>query len=198
MWNECVSKAIRASVDWVQVREKDIPGAPLLRLTRAACGTATEVGRGQKIFVNDRLDVACTAGASGVHLGSESLPIEQVVAWRRQVPEPFQRFLIGASCHAVDDVRRAEVAGTDYVFFGPVFDTPSKRAFGEPQGLTRLAEVCRATALPVVAIGGINEQNATNCLTVGAAGIAAIRLFQEGRTLDALSEFVGRIHTFVR
>jgi len=198
MWNECVSKAIRASVDWVQVREKDISGASLLRLIRTACEATVEAGGRQKIFVNDRFDVACAAGASGVHLGGESLPVSEIAAWRRHGIETPAGFLIGASCHSIEDVRRAEIAGADYVFFGPVFDTPSKRAFGEPQGLTRLAEVCGATALPVVAIGGISEQNATSCLIAGAAGIAAIRLFQEGRTLDALAEFVGRIHAFAR
>jgi thiamine-phosphate pyrophosphorylase len=88
-------------------------------------------------------------------------------------------FLFGVSCHSLEAAQVAESFGANYIFFGPVFATPSKAAFGAPQGLDRLAEVCRAVAIPVIAIGGITLQNAASCIHAGAAGLAAIRLFQE-------------------
>jgi len=83
------------------------------------------------------------------------------------------------SCHSLETAKAADESRADYIFFGPVFATPAKAAYGAPQGLERLAEVCRAVALPVLAIGGITLENASACLSAGAAGIAAIRLFQE-------------------
>jgi thiamine-phosphate pyrophosphorylase len=81
----------------------------------------------------------------------------------------------------LEEAREAVSAGASYIFFGPVFDTPSKRGMGEPQGVGRLAEICRSATIPVVAIGGVNERNAGECIRMGAAGIAAIRMFQEAR-----------------
>lgn len=99
-----------------------------------------------------------------------------------------REFLVGASCHSLDGAERAAAEGADYVFFGPVFATPSKASFGEPQGLARLEQVSRAISIPVLAIGGITEKNAAACIAAGAAGIAAIRLFQEAPDLPALLE----------
>jgi thiamine-phosphate pyrophosphorylase len=79
-----------------------------------------------------------------------------------------------------------------YIFFGPIFDTPSKRGMGEPQGLARLAEICRSVKIPVLAIGGVSVENAAECISAGAAGIAAIRVFQEPQAI-ALQEVVERL-----
>jgi thiamine-phosphate pyrophosphorylase len=81
---------------------------------------------------------------------------------------------------------RAAGDGADYIFFGPIFPTPSKVKFGPPQGLERLAEVCGAIKIPVLAIGGITLENAASCLAVGASGIAAIRLFQDAPNISTL------------
>jgi thiamine-phosphate pyrophosphorylase len=97
-----------------------------------------------------------------------------------------KKFLVGISCHSVQAAAAAARAGADYIFFGPVFATPSKASFGAPQGPQRLAEVCRAVALPVLAIGGITLENAPDCFAAGAAGIAAIRLFQDAKDLASL------------
>jgi thiamine-phosphate pyrophosphorylase len=99
-------------------------------------------------------------------------------------------FLVGASCHSLDRAQRAADEGADYVFFGPLFATPSKASFGEPQGLARLEQVCQAIAIPVLAIGGITEKNAAACIAAGAAGIAAIRLFQQAPDLSLLLETI--------
>ena len=167
--------AAAAGVDWIQIREKDLESRALARLVRRASETTR--GSGAKILVNDRLDVALSAGAAGVHLGEASLPVETVAEWRRFAGRG--EFQIGVSCHSIEAARTAERGGADYVFFGPVFPTPSKAAFGPPQGIARLREVCAAVRIPVLAIGGVSIENTVACIEAGASGVAAIRLFQE-------------------
>lgn len=179
---ERIGKAAAAGVDWIQIREKDLDAKPLLDLVSAA--TVSMRGSAAKLLINDRLDVAWAAGAAGVHLGENSLPLGEVAGAKcRLGPE---NFLVGASCHSPDAAVRAAHDGADYVFFGPVFATPSKAAFGAPQGLARLAEVCWGVSIPVLAIGGITEENAEACVEAGASGIAGIRLFQGASDLPAL------------
>jgi thiamine-phosphate pyrophosphorylase len=187
-----IRRAITAGVDWVQIRERDLLTRELLALVRQALREAEESRADVRIILNDRVDVALAARAAGVHLGSESLPVAEVVGWCRagQVPP---HWLIGVSCHSLEEAREAESAGASYIFFGPVFDTPSKRSFGPPQGTRKLAEVCRAVEIGVIAIGGVSGANGAECLRAGAAGVAAIRLFQEPgvpgelmRTLETL------------
>jgi thiamine-phosphate diphosphorylase len=179
---------VTAGVDWVQIREKDLPGRELFELARQCVALA---GGMTRILVNDRLDVALAAGAAGVHLGRDSAPASEVKKWCRAGHAP-PGFLVGVSCHSLDEALEAEAAGADYVFFGPVFATPSKEAFGPPQGIARLAEVCRGVRIPALAIGGITPDNAAACLRAGAAGIAAIRLFQQATDLPAVVERLRR------
>jgi thiamine-phosphate pyrophosphorylase len=186
---EKIRGAIAADVDCVQVREKDMPACQLLAVARAA----VDVAGSTRIIVNDRLDVAIASGAGGVHLGGESIPARDAIRWCRAGNAP-KAFLVGVSCHSLEGARRAEVEGVDYIFFGPVFDTPAKRAFGVPQGVERLAEVCRTVRVPLIAIGGINAKNARDCIHAGAAGIAAIRLFQEPGDPQAMKNVVARLH----
>jgi len=167
--------AVAAGVDWVQIRERDLTARALLEFTKAAIA---EAGSKTRIIVNDRLDVALAAGAAGVHLRGDSIPASVAVRWLTETGAPAG-FLVGVSCHSREDAIKAEAAGANYVFFGPVFDTPAKRKFGAPQGIARLADVCRSVQIPVIAIGGIDESNAAECLRAGSAGIAAIRMFQE-------------------
>ena len=132
-----------------------------------------------KIIVNDRLDVAIASGAAGVHLGRESAPAKEVVRWvKRMRGGRAAGFLVGVSCHSVVEAREAERDGADYMHFGPVFETPSKRKFGKPQGVEKLREVCRAVRIPVLAVGGIDEGKIEECLKAGATGMAGIRMFQ--------------------
>lgn len=175
-----------AGVDWVQLREKDLSAKELTTLTRESLGYGRPSPgsslRPARIVVNDRLDVAITERAGGVHLGEQSLPVAEVrrllkASW--PTPTLGENFLVGVSCHSLAAAQSAAQDGADYLFFGPVFATPSKAAYGSPQGLERLAEVCRAVSLPVLAIGGITLENAGFCVAAGAAGIAAIRLFQD-------------------
>jgi thiamine-phosphate pyrophosphorylase len=135
-------------------------------------------------LVNDRIDVALATGAAGVHLGESSIPAGTVGEWRRAAGRT--NFRIGVSCHSMEAARTAEDSGADYIFFGPVFATPSKAAYGAPQGIEKLQQVCRAVRIAVIAIGGVTVENANSCVAAGARGIAAIRLFQESGDLPAL------------
>lgn len=180
--------AARAGVDWIQLREKDLSGRALAELLREAL---RRVPAGCRIVLNDRLDVACALGAGGVHLGRESLSVEDARRLARG-RGATQDFLVGASTHSLAAALSAEKAGADYLVFGPVYATPSKAQYGPPQGIERLREVCHAVSLPVLAIGGITVENARACLEAGAAGIAAIRLFEEASDLPAVVDALRR------
>ncbi len=182
-----IRENISAGVDWIQIREKDLSARDLVELTRRAVHFARESPEACRIVVNDRADAAIVTRADGVHLGENSIGIQEA---RRLVADksPGENFQIGVSCHSLQGVQGAVEGGADYVFFGPIFSTPSKAAFGEPQGLTHLQEVCRTVSVPVLAIGGITLENARSCLAAGAAGIAAIRLFQDAsNVLDVVA-----------
>jgi thiamine-phosphate diphosphorylase len=193
-----IQMALDAGADCVHIREKDMPARELVELVRAAVqagnarGSAADAGATPRVMVNDRLDVALAAGAAGVHLGRESANARDVANWSRSGNAPAD-FLIGVSCHRLEEAREAEGAGANYIFFGPVFDTPSKRALGEPQGVASLARICGSVRIPVIAIGGVDESNAPECVRAGAAGIAAIRMFQEARDAHALKSAVRKI-----
>ena len=197
MLRERIRAAMDAGADWAQVREKDLGARELLELTRDAVETAS-LGRARSlVVVNDRLDVALAAGADGVHLGGEAVPVREAMEWIRP-RRVHEDFLLGVSCHTAEEVQTAAEAGASYVFFGPIFDTPSKRAFGPPQALQKLAEVCRAAVIPVVAIGGINIGNVRDCLAAGASGIAAIRMFQEAEDAAKLKAELERLRDSTR
>jgi thiamine-phosphate pyrophosphorylase len=179
---EKIAAVARAGVNWVQIREKDLSARQLSALTQEALRcmprAADDRASATRILVNDRVDIALTEGAAGVHLGERSLPVDEV---RRFVQSRIsvKDFLVGVSCHSLESAEAAAAGGADYVFFGPVFATPSKAGFGAPHGVGRLTKICRSVPIPVLAIGGMTLENAASCLTAGAAGIAAIRLFQD-------------------
>jgi thiamine-phosphate pyrophosphorylase len=180
--------AAAAGMNWIQLRERDLSGKECAAFTREAlrrvAHSSSNMSCAPRVLVNDRLDVALAERAGGVHLGENSLPAEDARRAIAAVQPPPLDFLVGVSCHSLEAVERAARAGADYVFFGPVFATPSKAVFGQPQGLSRLAQVCHAVEIPVIAIGGITLENAAQCLASGAAGIAAIRLFQDAGALS--------------
>lgn len=161
-----VEGAVAAEISLVQIREKALTARVLYEL--AVRASAITRGSATRLLVNDRFDVARAAGADGVHLTARSLPANVV----REICGPD--FLIGASIHSLEEARSASAA--DFVVFGPVFATGSK----QPQGLEKLREVTSALpGFPVVAIGGINQDNAAQCYEAGASGVAAIRLFND-------------------
>jgi thiamine-phosphate pyrophosphorylase len=186
---DSIPRAISAGIDWIQIREKDLDTHTLLEVARFAVIKAHATPT--RVLINDRLDVALTVNAGGVHLGEKSLPLEMVAAWRRSSGRTD--FQIGVSCHSLESACAAEASGADYIFFGPVFATPSKAAFGAPQGIDRLRQVCASVKIPVFAIGGVNLENGRDCLKAGASGIAAIRLFQNAKDSAELAAELKRI-----
>ena len=165
-----IARNLAAGVDWIQIREKDLSGRDLFDLVQ--CARALPNPTATKILVNTRVDVALAAGGAGAHLPSGSPPPRH---WRAIAPPDF---LIGVSCHTLEEARAAEQDGADYIFFGPVFAPRSKSSDLPPRGLDRLAEAAHAVGIPVLALGGITRENATQCTSAGAGGIAAISLFQ--------------------
>lgn len=182
---QLVRAAVDAEVPLFQIREKSLSGRMLFDLV----GRAAELTRGSKtrLLVNDRSDIASAAGAGGVHLTTHSLPVDVV---RRIYGAEF---LIGVSTHSLDEARAAATAGADFVVFGPVFETESKRVYGEPQGVAKLSEVTRELGeFPVVAIGGITLENAEECFDAGARGVAAIRLLNDADNMLSIVETIRR------
>jgi thiamine-phosphate pyrophosphorylase len=174
-----IRETLRAGVDMVQVREKDLTSRELIGLVEEALSATSEPGRGgTRVVVNDRVDVALAAGADGVHLGAHSMPVQVV---RRFVPRPF---VIGASCHSLGEAMAAESGGADYLVLGPVFETPSKLGYGPPLGLEKLRNVTSRITIPVLALGGITVERIRPCLEAGASGIAGIRIFQDCQSVQ--------------
>ena len=144
----------------------------------AARSAALARGTETRVLVNDRADIARAAGCEGVQLTTRSL--EASVVRRAFGPD----FLVGVSTHSLAEAHAARDGGADFALFGPVFDTPSKRAYGPPLGLAALGDTARALSpFPLLAVGGINAGNARSVLEVGAAGVAAIRMFTEAEDL---------------
>lgn len=162
-----VAAAAAAGIDLVQVRERDLPDGALCALVRrcveAAAGTPT------RVLVNDRLDVALAAGAAGVHLRADGMPVERV---RAAAPPGF---LIGRSVHSPGEA--AAAAAADYLVFGTVFPSEGKPADQRVAGLEALAAATARCAVPVLAIGGIDAGRAPLVAAAGAAGVAAIGWF---------------------
>lgn len=161
-----LAEAVKAGVSAVQLRERDLSTPELLN---AALGIrAIAPAHALSLIVNDRLDLVSALDLCGVHLRADSLPV--AVARRLLGPQR----LIGVSTHSLDEVRQANEEGADYVVFGPVFDTPSKRSFGPPLGLDRLKAACTHSTIPVFAVGGITSPRVPDILRAGAYGVAVI------------------------
>lgn len=165
---DVVRAALDAGLPAVQLREKDLPGGPLLALAERLRTATTQTGA--LLFVNDRVDVAIACGADGVHLGGASMPL---AAARSLLPPGA---LIGVSTHAPDELATTTA---DFAFFGPVHATPSKAAFGPPQGEARLRAAVAVARVPVLAIGGVTAATAPGLRGAGAAGAAVIRAILE-------------------
>ena len=166
---ERAAAAARAGLDVVQVREKALSDRALLSVVSALRAALSSTAT--RLFVNGRPDVALAAGADGVQVPEEGLPVADV-------KRAFPSLTVGASCHSVDAVRRAAGEGADFVLLGPVFTTPGKEE--RPLGLDVLAAAAAAVAVPVHAIGGVTPARVPALRAAGARGGAAIRPFLEG------------------
>ncbi len=174
---EFLSAALLAGVDLIQLRERDWPARTVLAVADAVAPLAHQTGAA--ILINDRADVAACAN-TGVHLTTRSMKADVV---RRAFGEPM---LIGASTHNLAEARAAANEGADFIVFGPVFETESKKDYGPPVGLKALQEAAERLTIPVIALGGIRPGNFRDALRAGAAGIAAISMFVEARDLCGL------------
>jgi thiamine-phosphate pyrophosphorylase len=165
---DVIATALAAGVDAVQLRDRRVAGGALL----AAARDLREITRvhDAALLVNDRIDVALAADADGVHLPAASFPIG--AARRLLGPDAW----IGRSTHAPHEVEAAAADGADYVVLGPIFATPSKEPFGAPLGVAALAALgAGRSTTPIIAIGGIDAQNAGETRRAGAHGVAVIR-----------------------
>lgn len=165
-----IRRRLAEGVDWIQIREKDLTGRQLWELLQRVLELPNP--NSAWIFVNGRADIAIAGGARGVHLPADSLPVGEL---RRIAPRGF---VIGVSCHTIDELRRAESEGADFAVLGPVFTPLSKAGSFTPVGLRGLEQACRAVRLPILALGGVTWENAAQCVAAGAAGIAGVTLFQ--------------------
>lgn len=161
-----VAQALEGGVRMLQLREKDLPSRELFTL-------ATELRQitdryNARLIINDRIDCALAVGADGVHLGISGIP----VAAARAIAG--KEFLIGYSAHAVSEALQAEQDGADFITFGPVFDTPSKRSYGQPLGVQALSEAVNTLSIPVYALGGIKLSALPQLLPTRCCGIALI------------------------
>lgn len=197
---EKISEAARAGVDYIQLREKDLPTRELESLAREAVAlieTLKTENRelGTALLINSRTDVALAVGADGVHLRSGDLSPQQVRSiWKKcgagtpaRAASPASS-VVAVSCHSPAEVAQATANAASFAVFAPVFE--KKDAPGaQPAGLALLKQACQQK-IPVLALGGITVANARSCLEAGAAGIAAIRLFQENN----IAEVVRKLH----
>lgn len=183
-----IAEAAAAGVDYVQLRERDLTVRELKRL--AAQAAAAMRGSRAKLLINSRVDVALAGGADGVHLRSTDMAASEARAiWAKSAGTA--QCVIGVSCHSLAEVMSAEAHGADFAVFGPVF---GKQGRAEPPvGVEAIASVVRRSGpvdkkveagqtlrMPVIALGGVTLENAAECVRAGAAGVAGIRLFQEG------------------
>jgi thiamine-phosphate pyrophosphorylase len=196
-----VAEAACAEVDYIQLREKDLSARELEMLARDALTavrnstplrtdsrelrTGTELKT--RLLINSRTDVALAAGADGVHLRADDVApyeVRRLLEVSAHQSPATDHFLVAASCHAAADVLRAESEQADFAVFAPVFGKRGSAGM-PPVGLAALHEACSAK-IPVLALGGVTMENAASCLSVGAAGVAGIRLFQENKIEDVV------------
>ena len=185
-----VAEAAAAGVDYIQLREKDLSARELETLAREVVRVVRQASVSSsistKVLINSRTDVALAVGAAGVHLPSDDVaPHDARGAVEASAGRTVAaRFLIAASCHLNHEVIRAESEGADFAVFAPVFGKIGASGT-QAAGLAALREACSAQ-IPVLALGGVNLENARACLDAGAAGLAGIRLFQENKIEDVV------------
>jgi len=198
---EKISEAAYAGVDYIQLREKDLPARELEALARQAVAliahrrTESREGR-TRLLINSRTDIALAVGADGVHLRSDDVSPQEVRSiWKKcgaGVPAgalSLRDPLVAVSCHSPGDVAQAAANAANFAVFAPVFE--KKDAPGaHPAGLALLKQACQQK-ISVLALGGITVANARSCLEAGAAGIAAIRLFQENNIPEMVRKLRG-------
>ena len=168
---DIIEQAIEGGVGTVQLREKDLSTYDLYCLAKEIRGLTEK--KDVNLIINDRVDIAIAVDADGVHLGWQSLEIGIV---RNMIGRDK---LIGFSAHSLKEAERAENSGADYVTISPIFDTANKDYFIKPLGVDEIGKIRAQIDVPVIALGGINENNISDVLENGADGIAVISAIQQ-------------------
>jgi thiamine-phosphate pyrophosphorylase len=197
---EKIAEASRCGVDYVQLREKDLSTRDFEQLAALAVGAVGQsaiASRNPKpqtrLLINSGTDVALAVGADGVNLRANDItPADARRVWSlvssRNPKSVPQGFIIGVSCHSASEVARAAEEGADFALFGPVFE--KRDSPHTPAGLENLRQACQHK-MPILALGGVTLENARACFDAGAAGIAAIRLFQENEISEVVQTVRG-------
>ncbi len=160
-----LESALKGGIKDIQLREKDMPLYDLLSLAIVLRQMTEQYDA--RLYINDRLDIALMVEADGVHLPENGLPANEVKG-------RYPHLLVGVSTHSKDRAIQAQKDGADFITFGPVFETPSKKKYGLPQGLDRLAQTASVTQIPVLALGGIKLNNIPSVLEAGVHGVGLI------------------------
>lgn len=181
-----IAECVVAQVDFIQLREKDLATRALEELAQAAVKLLPE-GSKTKFLVNSRTDVALASGAHGVHLPANDLAASEVRAIFGRTGNIHP--VVAVSAHSLEEISHAESHGANFAVFGPVFEKDGAAT----NGLQRLGEACRKPdrAMPVLAIGGVTQENVQQCIAAGANGIAAIRMFQDGDVAKTVNRLRG-------
>jgi thiamine-phosphate pyrophosphorylase len=167
-------KAGESGVKCIHLREKHLSAAELLSLSKHIKDNVLQSAT--KLIINERLDIAMLSKAHGIHSTANGISAENL-------RKCSSGLIKGRSVHSISEAKKAEKDGFDYIMFGPVFRTPSKVRFGNPQGLDRLNKICSSVQIPVFAVGGITPARAKKCVSAGAFGVAAIRPFMRSKNI---------------
>lgn len=163
---EAAKLLIKGGACIIQLRAKDISPKETLRAAREIRGISSEAGA--LFIVNDRVDLALACGADGIHLGQEDIPLRDA---RKLLGD---KAVIGISTHDPQEAFEAQGNGADYISFGPIFPTATKKDARSPRGLEYLSEITKKVSIPVAAIGGITEENIASVIRAGASSVAII------------------------
>jgi len=175
-----IESVLEAGATVIQLREKDLPVRELLAMALWMRELTREYGA--KLIINDRVDVALSVGADGVHLGKNSIPAYAVrKRWGNKL-------LVGVSTHSIEEALEAERDGADFITLGPIYETPSKLKYGHPLGTDIIRGVKSRISIPVFAVGGIKLDRIKEVTEAGAAGVAVISAILEARNIKGTTE----------
>ena len=175
-----LESVLEAGATVIQLREKDLPVRELLDM--AVWMRELTKGYGAKLIINDRVDVALSVKADGVHLGRNSIPAYAV----RKISG--DKLMIGVSTHSIEEALEAERDGADFITLGPIYPTPSKMKYGNPLGPDIIRKVKTVISIPVFAIGGITLDRVKEAREAGADGIAVVSAILKAENIRETTE----------
>lgn len=163
---EVVREILEAGVRAVQLREKDLPDSAFLDLAASVADLCRSFDA--RLFINSRAWIAREVGAAGVHLPFTALAVPEALGG------PVERLAVGCSAHSLDEAKRREAEGADFVTLSPIYLSAGKPGYGPPLGRTKLEEVSLKVRVPVLALGGVTPDRVSECLQSGAYGVAVL------------------------